>query len=178
MNFQARGIAQATATQVARRPEGTMTKRMENRRNNLRRLIKDNGGPKVVAARLGKGASWISQMTGPHPTRPVSEDTARDIEAAFALPEGSLDWPAADAAPVVTAEPAARPITTRPAATGDAAARDAEIVSMLAAVWSEDKIELPVVKFGQIAAYAISEAAETGKPLTEAQLRRLIALLK
>lgn len=148
---------------------------MENRRNNLRKLIADNGGAKLFAEKWGKRASQLSQMTGPHPTRPVSEDTAREIEEAFALPTGSLDWPPLGAAP---AAPAVLTITTQQRASGDSANRDAEIVKTLSAVWDADRIALPVLKFGQIAAYAIAEAADTGKTPTEAQLRRLIDLLK
>lgn len=62
------------------------------RRENLRRLIKERGGAKAAAEKLGyTNASFISQMAGPNPKKNISEKQARTIEEAFALPEGWLD---------------------------------------------------------------------------------------
>lgn len=64
------------------------------RRENLRRLIEANGGPSAVAARLGySNASYVVQMVGPNPTRPVTERTVRKVEEVFRLPVLSLDKP-------------------------------------------------------------------------------------
>lgn len=148
-------------------------KRVENRRENLRRLIQQHNGPKAFSERMGyKTPSFLVQMAGPNPSRPVTEDTARAIEEKLGLPEGSLDWPSNGA------RPAAQHNSHGTQPTANSSALDADIVRMLAAVWDEDKIELPVVKFGQIAAYAISDAAETGSTPSPDKLRRLIELLK
>jgi hypothetical protein len=64
----------------------------ENRRENLRRLVEQWGGPKPLSNKLGyRTASFIVQMAGPHPTREVSERTARTIEQVLDLPRGWLD---------------------------------------------------------------------------------------
>lgn len=64
----------------------------KTRRERLRALVDQRGGPASVARRLGKhSAAYISQMCGPAPTRPVSEATARHVETVFGLPLGWLD---------------------------------------------------------------------------------------
>lgn len=60
------------------------------RKKNLRALIKQWEGPTNLARKLHyRGPSYLSQMIGPH--KPVTEKTARAIEAALALPNGWLD---------------------------------------------------------------------------------------
>jgi len=62
------------------------------RRLNLRQLIADHGGPTNLALKLGhSNGSFLSQLAGPNPTRPVSERVARHIEQALDLPLGWLD---------------------------------------------------------------------------------------
>lgn len=74
-----------------------------NRRENLRRLIEQWGGPSTLAQKLGySNASFLVQMAGPHPTRDVSEKTARKIEAALDLRAGALDAPPVKAPKVKT----------------------------------------------------------------------------
>lgn len=73
-----------------------------NRRENLRRLIEQWGGPSTLAQKLGySNASFVVQMAGPNPIRDVSEKTARKIEKQLGLPEGSLDQKAVKSAPKV-----------------------------------------------------------------------------
>ena len=63
-----------------------------NRRTNLRNLIEQWHGPLAIAKKIGySNASFIVQMSGPNPTREVSERTARRIEEALGLPAGWLD---------------------------------------------------------------------------------------
>lgn len=159
-------------TQIAIKTESAVNKRNSNRLANMRRLMEEHGGPKALAAKLGyKQSSFVVQMAGPNPTRPITEDTCRKIEEALGLEEGSMDWP-----PGMTPTPA--PVSSATPPDPGSAARDAQIVQMLAAVWSEDRLSLPVLKFGQIAAYAISEASETGRVPSPEALRRLVQLLK
>jgi hypothetical protein len=62
------------------------------RRDNLRKLIKQHGGPTVLARKLGyKNAAFLVTMAGPHPTREVTERSARTIEVKLGLPLRSLD---------------------------------------------------------------------------------------
>ena len=69
----------------------------EIRRENLRRLIEQWGGPKPLADKLGyRNASFLVQMAGPNPNREVTEKTARRIEEALDLRVGWLDQPGAE----------------------------------------------------------------------------------
>ena len=65
---------------------------LDNRRENLRRLIEQWHGPGPLAAKLGySNASFLVQMAGPNPTREVTEKTARKIELALNLPRLWMD---------------------------------------------------------------------------------------
>jgi hypothetical protein len=66
----------------------------EIRRTNLRKLMSQWGGPTSLSAKLGhSNGSYLAQLAGPHPSREVSERTARQIEEKLALPGGWLDKP-------------------------------------------------------------------------------------
>lgn len=61
----------------------------KQRRENLRKLVKEWSGPNNLAAKLGyTNASYLVQMVGPNPIREVSEKTARKIETALGLSAG------------------------------------------------------------------------------------------
>lgn len=62
------------------------------RRDNLRTLVKEWGGPTSMAKKLGHtNGSYLAQLIGPHPSREISEKVAREIEVKLALPVGWLD---------------------------------------------------------------------------------------
>lgn len=64
----------------------------EQRRHNLRELIRTWGGPTSLAKKLGhSNGSYLAQLAGPHPSRDLSEKTAREVEAKLGLPLGWLD---------------------------------------------------------------------------------------
>lgn len=64
------------------------------RRDNLRKLMEQWGGPTSLSQKLGhSNASYMAQLAGPHPTREVSEKTARDIEGKLGLAVGWMDKP-------------------------------------------------------------------------------------
>lgn len=64
----------------------------ELRRANLRELAKTWGGPTSLAKKLQhSNGSYLAQLIGPHPSRDVSEKTARDIERKLGLSIGWLD---------------------------------------------------------------------------------------
>lgn len=66
----------------------------ELRRDSLRRLMRQWGGPTSLAKKLGhSNGSYIAQLAGPHPTRDVSEKTAREIELKLGLPDNWMDKP-------------------------------------------------------------------------------------
>lgn len=78
------------------------------RRENLRQLTAQRGGPTALAAKLGyRGPSFISQMTGPRANRVVTEAIARWIEQQLRLPAGSLDQPPASGLEHIGGEPVA-----------------------------------------------------------------------
>lgn len=66
------------------------------RRENLRKFINVNGGPTTVAKLLNISTSWLVQMTGPSPTRNVSERNARKYESLLGLEPMTLDTPTND----------------------------------------------------------------------------------
>lgn len=62
------------------------------RRDNLRALAQEWGGPTSLAKKLGhSNGSALSQVIGPNPRRLVGEKQARDIERRLTLPVGWLD---------------------------------------------------------------------------------------
>lgn len=64
----------------------------ETRRENLRILTREWGGPTSLAKKLGHtNGSYLAQLIGPHPSREVSEKVAREIEGKLGLPLGWLD---------------------------------------------------------------------------------------
>lgn len=64
----------------------------KTRRENLRRLAAEWGGPTSLAKKLGhSNGSALSQVIGPHPRRMIGERQARDIERLLQLPLGWLD---------------------------------------------------------------------------------------
>ena len=61
----------------------------DKRRENLRRLIGQWGGPTSLSKKLGHAnGSFLAQIAGPHPRREISERTARSIEGTLGLPLG------------------------------------------------------------------------------------------
>lgn len=62
------------------------------RRQNLRSLIGQWGGPTSLAKKLGhSNGSYVAQLAGPRPSREVSEKVAREIESRLGLPIGWMD---------------------------------------------------------------------------------------
>lgn len=64
----------------------------DKRRDNLRELMHTWGGPTSLAKKLGHAnGSYLAQLAGPHPSRDVSEKTAREMEVKLGLTLGWLD---------------------------------------------------------------------------------------
>lgn len=62
------------------------------RRDNLRALMTQWGGPTSLAKKLGHAnGSYIAQLAGPNPSRDVSEKVAREMEGKLGLPIGWFD---------------------------------------------------------------------------------------
>lgn len=62
------------------------------RRENLRRLVGQWGGPTSLSRKLGhSNGSYMAQLVGPNPSREISEKVAREIEGKLGLPVGWMD---------------------------------------------------------------------------------------
>jgi len=144
------------------------------RRENVRRYVNENGGPTTVAKRLGhSNGSYLVQMVGPNPTRPVTEKSARAFEAQLGLPAGKFDEPV-----VQTAVTLPRPT---PRATSPAAMSTDEIVNMIGAVMAackDESVDLPSAKFADVLALAIKNTAEHGGEVDNSYVQTLVRLVK
>lgn len=64
----------------------------DTRRDNLRKLLTEWGGPTSLSKKLGHtNGSYLAQLAGPHPSREISEKVAREIEGKLSLPANWLD---------------------------------------------------------------------------------------
>ncbi|MDP2262656.1 MAG: hypothetical protein Q8K24_05805 [Hydrogenophaga sp.] len=141
------------------------------RRENLRRVIANNGGPVAVAKRIGHAnASYLVQMAGPHPTRKVSEKTARLVERSLDMPERSLDV-AAPIAVVAPALPAAEPGALSAEEVG-------RLILMVGRVCEAESVALPTPKFADVVALAMAAAAAQGGQPREDHVKALVRLAK
>lgn len=61
------------------------------RRENLRSIAKDLGGPAKLAEKTGKSEGQISHLIGVNAHKPVGEKLAREFEKACQKPDGWLD---------------------------------------------------------------------------------------
>lgn len=61
------------------------------RRLRLQQLVGQHGASYIADKMKWKGTTFVSQMCGPNPTRPITEHTARRIEFELKLPHLSLD---------------------------------------------------------------------------------------
>lgn len=66
----------------------------DTRRENLRSLIGQWGGPTSLSKKLGHAnGSYLAQLAGPRPSRDLSEKVAREIEVKLGLPAAWMDQP-------------------------------------------------------------------------------------
>lgn len=69
-----------------------LDKIFEIRRENLRRKIREAGGPGSLTLQLNlSNPSYLSHLAGPTPSRVITEKTARKVESLLGLPSGWLD---------------------------------------------------------------------------------------
>jgi hypothetical protein len=137
------------------------------RRDNLRHLVRQHDGPAALARRLGyRSAAFIVQMAGPHPTRPVSERTARGVEEKLGLPAGWLDRP--DAAPA-PAPPAGK-------ATVDSALVT-DVLRLVAESCEAMGVTLTHAKFADVVSLLYTDAVEEQRLPRAEHVQRLVKLL-
>lgn len=148
-----------------------MSKVSDIRRANIRQLIAERGGLTSLSNSMGyKNPSFLSQMTGPRPSREITEKTARRIEEKLSLAPGTLDRPRAAYAPI-QATPVASPEHEA------AVAMVADVIRFVGKVCDEEGLNLGPAKFAEIVAIAFGDAAERGEPRRD-RVTQLVRLLK
>ncbi|OOG56144.1 hypothetical protein [Polaromonas sp. C04] len=149
------------------------------RRQNLRNLISDSGGPATLAQRLGySNASFLVQMTGPNPNRDVSEGNAREYEVKLGLPNGELDKPVEIPAGSIAPRQRQRrrPSPGMPPAFSVEAATD--IVRMVSQECDAEGVNLPMSKFADLVVMVFTDSAEHDNMARLDHVRQLVRLLK
>jgi hypothetical protein len=132
------------------------------RKKNLKALVAQWDGPTNLAKQLGyTGPSYVSQMVSGN--RPITEKTARQIEAKLDLATGWLDAahpgvPAARAAVLDTADLA-------------------RIISLLTTALEEARVKMQPAKFAELVAMVYEDAQERGR-IDEKFINRVIGLVK
>ena len=129
------------------------------RRENLRKLIADWGGPTSLSLKLGySNASYIAQLAGPHPSRDVGEKLARSVEEKLGLPALWLDGPTPEA----------------PKINNDLLA---QCIRAVGTTVQEDRARLTPAQHAELVALTYDQGQRTGT-LDEAYIRRLLRLIK
>lgn len=132
---------------------------LRRRRERLQELIREHGGPKALATALGyENPSFLVQMAGPSPTRPVTEKTATAIEKSLALGDGWFDG--SKGAQDVSPQQESLVI---------------DVATCVHEVCSELHVALSAAKFRNIVTLAYSDAVAKGSPRAD-HIRQLIQL--
>lgn len=126
----------------------------EIRRDNLRSIIAERGSTSVAKACGYNGPSYMSQMAGKNPSRPITEDNARKFEQGLGLPKGWLD---------IERTPYGQPVENTPPPE------------------TQDK-PIPVTmvdmdRFTQVATRVRDTAKDQGVPLTTAKFTEIVSLV-
>jgi hypothetical protein len=171
-----------------------------NRRTNLRRLAGTYGWTEL-AKQLGyRQPSFLVQMAGPNPTRPVTEKSARQFEIDLGLPAGSLDVIAAEVQPAdqiravdalvnQVSLPAAAPApisnvqaplaAALPQMSGDDASRFVQdTIRAVALTIGQQGVSLDKMKHLRIINMAIGDALDNGGKVNENYIVNMVKLLK
>lgn len=128
----------------------------EQRRENLRTLSRQWGGPTSLSKKLGHAnGSYLAQLIGPRPTREISEKTAREIEQRLGLPLGWMD--------------------AEHARLDDEALAD--VVRAVAAELRDAGLRPSPEKYATLAALAYDHLRLTGR-VDDQHIRKLIALMR
>ena len=128
------------------------------RRQNLRSLARQWGGPTSLSRKLGhSNGSYLAQLMGPHPTREVSEKVAREVEVKLGLPLGWLDKE--------------NPVTAQP---DDE--QLAECVKAVASCLRDKSLRPDPEKYSQLVALVYDRLRLTGR-VDEAFIQKLVGLL-
>lgn len=114
--------------------------------------------------------SFLSQMTGPNPTREITEKTARRFEQELGLPEGYLDT--LGDAPTTPAAPAA------PAQTVNEMELVTAVIRLIGAILDSESVNLPPAKLADVIALAYADAKEHDSAPRPDYIKQIVRLLK
>ena len=141
------------------------------RRERLRELIEKHGAGKLAGMLGYRQPSFLSQMAGPNPNRPITEKTARNYERKLNLPEGYLDTPPeskdhheADRGHVPSV--------------GADTSLVADVVRLVGSICQNESVNLPPIKFADVVALAIVDTMEHGQKPRPEHITSLVRLLK
>lgn len=139
---------------------------IEIRRKNLRDLM-DKHTPGSLASMLGyQQSSFLSQMAGPNPTRPVTEKTARAFEKILGLETGAMDVSVEELAisPPISTEKLVELLVNAIRAVGRACKAEAVNVS--------------TDKFADIVVLTFEDSLEHDGILREDRIKQIVGLFK
>lgn len=150
-----------------------MSKVAEYRRANVQALIDRRGGQTRLSKAMGwKNSSFLAQMTGPTPSRAVSEKTARKIEEVLGLPEGSLDRPPARETPAQAVAPAVAKPSAVPATLV------ADIIKLVGRAYEAEGVPLAPARFSDLVALTLADSMARGSQPSEDHVRAVVRLLR
>lgn len=144
------------------------------RKVNLRALVAKYEGPSALSKKLGySNGSYISQMIGPRPIRPLNEKTCRKIELKLGLPARWMDQDH-------QGKPAKGGVREEPATykVGSAERLDSELLRKVAQAIEDAGIPYAAGKFGDVVTMLYEEAVRTGGKIDEQYLVRVLRLAK
>lgn len=138
----------------------------EVRRANLRNLAKEMGAAEL-SRKLGyRQPSFITQLSGPNPSRRITEKSARSFEKSLGLETGWFDVDHGEA----TAPEAPAPVNQTDMLVG--------IITLVGTVLQNESLTLPPAKFADLVALAVVDSAEHGGAPREAHIKSLVRLMK
>lgn len=132
----------------------------EIRRDNLRLVVAERGATSVAKACGYKGPSYISQMAGTNPTRPIMEDNARKFETGLGLTKGWLD---------IERDNYGRPLSEN-------STPPASLVPTSSTGGTISLNQIDVDRFTMVAKMVRDAAGATNKPLSAHVFKEIVAL--
>lgn len=158
-------------TKKPRRPKVLSTDpKALTRRARLRQLMNERGANKLARELGYSNASFLFQMAGPNPIRDVTEKTARTYEQRLSLLVGYFEQPIGDEPAPVAPMRHVQPV--------NGVEFTADVIRMVGRLFSEERVELSVVRFADVVALAILDAAEHDGQARPEHVRALVRLVK
>lgn len=159
----------------------------EIRRDNLRMIVAERGATNVASACGYTGPSYISQMAGKNPTRPITEDNARKFEKGLGLPDKWLDTERDAFGNLVGSQKSPPPVSVVPTTQKPAEReiplttldmdRFARCAAMVRDAAAHGKISMSQATFTEIVSLAYDDFSKDDAAL-QAYIERLIRLSK